>query len=192
MGLICQTENPHLPLTPANWVESLPATFRNVKVWPWMDGSGAAAAVAIAVVEWRCQSSDHHPAPARPPPAHAQLEPKLRTGTGAKVWMKMKDYNSIKSFIEYAELSVYPLIVMNMCRRVEVSCPRRSPLTAAAAFHSPFPAIPSVDCEWVSPNKSHLLNKFASSELVNSYQIKSSQECFTWHDTARNWNIRSC
>lgn len=146
MGLICQTENPHHPLTPANRVESLPATFRNVKVWPWMDGSGAAAAAdAIAVVEWRCQSSDHHPAPARPPPAHAQLEPKLRTGTGAKVWMKMKDYNSIKSFIEYAELSVYPLIVMNMCRRVEVSCPRRSPLTAAAqpfTVHSlPFPVL---------------------------------------------------
>lgn len=47
-----------------------------------------------------------------------------------KVWMKLKDYNSIKSFIEYAELSVYPLIVMNMCQRAE-RCSYCSPPTLA-------------------------------------------------------------
>lgn len=52
-----------------------------------------------------------------------------------EVWMRMKDYISIKSFIEYAELSVYPLIVMNICRSVPFCRPVLRPSTVPPPIH---------------------------------------------------------
>lgn len=105
----------------SNWIcssgEELHPLYTRALPFMWKSISGRALILrececqSVTVVAAGCQSTDHQ--------HHSGgccSESGNSARSSAKVWMKMKDYNSIKSFIEYAELSVYPLIVMNMCQ----------------------------------------------------------------------------